>query len=181
MEKHRDRPFFIGAGFYRPHCPFIAPTQVLRHVSARQDSRPRSGGSAHRRAGPGVLHQPANWDVSAEGQRESIRAYYASITFLDTQVGRLLDALDRLGLTERTIIVFISDHGYHLGEGGQWMKQTLFERSARAPLIVAGSASRQRAVLRREPWSSSTCIRRWRNWPAYRHRPVSKDARSCRS
>jgi uncharacterized sulfatase len=76
--------------------------------------------------------------VTDQGQRESIQAYYASISFLDANVGRLLDALDRLGLTDNTIVVFVSDHGYQLGELGQWMKQTLFERSARAPLIVAG-------------------------------------------
>lgn len=72
------------------------------------------------------------------GQRESIRAYYASISFLDANVGRVLDALDRLRLADSTIVIFVSDHGYQLGERGQWMKQTLFERSARAPLIVAG-------------------------------------------
>ncbi len=81
---------------------------------------------------------PPNWDVGETGQRENIRAYYASITFLDANIGRLLDALDRLKLADNTIIVFMSDHGYHLGERGQWMKQTLFERSARAPLMIAG-------------------------------------------
>jgi len=71
--------------------------------------------------------------------RETIQAYYASISFLDANVGRVLDALDRLGLSENTIVVFISDHGYLLGERGQWMKQMLFERSARAPVIIAGA------------------------------------------
>jgi iduronate 2-sulfatase len=141
MEKHRDRPFFIGAGFYRPHCPFIAPRKYFDMYPLDKIPAPPFGREALTGApAPAFFTNPANWDVSADGQRESIRAYYASITFLDAQVGRLLDALDRLGLTERTIIVFISDHGYHLGEGGQWMKQTLFERSARAPLIVAGPA-----------------------------------------
>ena len=67
--------------------------------------------------------------MTPDGVREAIRAYYASISFLDANVGRVLDALDRLGLADNTIVVFMSDHGYHLGEHGQWMKQTLFERA----------------------------------------------------
>jgi uncharacterized sulfatase len=93
---------------------------------------------------------PAHWGVDTEGQRDTIRAYYASITFLDANVGRVLDALDRLKLTDNTIVVFISDHGYHLGERGQWMKQSLFERSARAPLMMSGPGvtARNRATSR---------------------------------
>jgi len=73
-----------------------------------------------------------------------MRAYYATILFLDAQVGRLLAALKRLGEEERTTIVFWSDHGYGLGEHGQWMKQTLFEYAARSPLLMCGAGVRAR-------------------------------------
>ncbi len=82
---------------------------------------------------------PPHWGLGEQQQREVIQSYYASIAFLDANVGRILDALDRLELADRTIVVFVSDHGYHLGDRGQWMEQTLFERSARAPLIMAGA------------------------------------------
>lgn len=151
LEKHKDRPFFIGAGFYRPHCPFIAPQKYfdlypldrIRAPSLMLESSARTPAAAW-------FTTPPNWDVTEQGQRESIRAYYASITFLDANVGRVLDALDRLNLADNTIIVFVSDHGYHLGERGQWMKQTLFERSARAPLMMAGPgvAARGRSTSR---------------------------------
>jgi uncharacterized sulfatase len=137
LEKNKDRPFFIGAGFYRPHCPFIAPRKYFDLYPL--DTIPAPAASPESRAPPAAWFTiPPHWGVSEQGQRESIRAYYASITFLDANVGRILDALDRLRLTDNTIVVFLSDHGYQLGEQGQWMKQTLFERSARAPMIVAG-------------------------------------------
>jgi hypothetical protein len=80
-----------------------------------------------------------SWNVPESEQREVVRAYYASISFMDAQVGRILAALDRLGLTQNTIVVFLSDHGYHLGDhGGLWMKQTVFERATRTPLMMAG-------------------------------------------
>jgi uncharacterized sulfatase len=76
--------------------------------------------------------------MNEQQRREAMRAYYASIAFMDAQVGKLLEALERLGQLEHTIIVFWSDHGYQLGEHGQWMKQTLFEASARVPLLICG-------------------------------------------
>ena len=137
IEKYKDRPFFLGAGFYRPHCPFIAPARYF-------DMYPLDGIRGPAASDTSAVPEaawfttPPHWGISEQAQRESIRAYYASISFLDANVGRVLDALDRLGLAQNTIVVFMSDHGYHLGEHGQWMKQTLFEQSARAPLIIAG-------------------------------------------
>jgi len=139
LEKNKDRPFFIGAGFYRPHCPFIAPRKYFDLYPIDRIPAPASSPDTLAQVPPAAwFTTPPNWGVSELGQRESIRAYYASISFLDANVGRLLDALDRLRLADNTIVVFISDHGYQLGERGQWMKQTLFERSARAPLMIAG-------------------------------------------
>jgi iduronate 2-sulfatase len=137
LEKNKDRPFFIGAGFYRPHCPFIAPRKYFDLYPL--DQIQAAGSSKASNVPPAAFFtNPPNWDVDEKGQREAIRAYFASITFLDANVGRLLDALERLQLVDNTIVVFVSDHGYLLGERGQWMKQMLFDRSARAPLIVAG-------------------------------------------
>jgi uncharacterized sulfatase len=139
IEKHKERPFFIGAGFYRPHCPFIAPRKYFDLYPIDRIPAPASSPDSAALVPPAAwFTKPPHWGVDERGQREVIRAYYASISFLDANVGRVLDALDRLRLADNTIVVFVSDHGYHLGEQGQWMKQTLFERSARAPLIVAG-------------------------------------------
>jgi uncharacterized sulfatase len=137
IEKFKDRPFFIGAGFYRPHCPFIAPAKYFDLYPLEAiHAAPTTDTAAVPPAA--WFTTPPHWGIREQAQRETIRAYYASISFLDANVGRLLDAVDRLGLANNTIVIFISDHGYHLGEHGQWMKQTLFEQSARAPLIIAG-------------------------------------------
>jgi len=138
LEKNKDRPFFIGAGFYRPHCPFIAPQKYFDLYPLDRIPAPRPPDPTASVPEPAWFTRPPNWGIDETAQRQAIRAYYASISFLDANVGRVLDALDRLQLTDQTIVVFASDHGYHLGERGQWMKQTLFERSARTPLIVAG-------------------------------------------
>jgi iduronate 2-sulfatase len=139
LERNKDRPFFIAAGFYRPHCPYIAPQKYFDMYPLDQIEVPRASPEALAQYPTAAFFtQPPNWGLTEQQEREAIRAYYASISFMDANVGRLLDALDRLALTDNTVVVFMSDHGYSLGEHGQWMKQTLFEESARSPLILAG-------------------------------------------
>lgn len=138
--KRRDRPFFLAVGFYRPHTPYVAPKKyfepypldqmpVVQGWQEDQQDIPKLGLGSHKKD-----HELLTDDL----RRQAIQAYYASISFMDAQVGRLLDSLDRLGLADNTIVVFTSDHGYHMGEHGLWQKMSLFEESARVPLIIAG-------------------------------------------
>ena len=143
LEANRDRPFFVAAGFYRPHCPFIAPQKYFDMYPLARIKVPQvSPNALAQHPDAAFFTRPPNWGLTGQQEREVIRAYYASTSFMDANVGRLLDALDRLKLTDNTIVVFMSDHGYSLGERGQWMKQMLFERSARSPLILAGPGVR---------------------------------------
>jgi len=140
MEEHRDKPFFIAAGFYRPHCPYIAPKKYFELYPQTSVRMPQI--SLDERAdGPAPAFastMPWPWfGVTREQGDEALRAYWAAISFVDAQVGRLLDTLDRLKLADNTIVVFWSDHGYHIGEHGLWMKMSVFENAARVPLIIA--------------------------------------------
>jgi uncharacterized sulfatase len=138
MEDSKDKPFFIAAGFYRPHCPFVAPKKYFDMYPLDKITLPKEPPD-HLKNVPEAAFwtKPMYWGLNEQQRREAIQAYYASITFMDAQVGRLLDALERLKLADNTIIVFWSDHGYMLTEHGQWMKQNLWEESARVPLIIA--------------------------------------------
>jgi iduronate 2-sulfatase len=137
IEENKGRPFFIAAGFYRPHCPYIAPQKYF-DLYPSLDRVPTGEYSELLLKQSPTASRGTSWEVADKEQRDAIRAYYAAISFMDAQVGRLLDALDRLKLRQNTIVVFLSDHGYHLGDhGGLWMKQSLFERSTRTPLMIA--------------------------------------------
>jgi uncharacterized sulfatase len=138
MEEDRGKPFFLAVGFFRPHCPFVAPKKYFDLYPIEKVSLPKQSGTDWIDK-PEVAKWtiPLNWGLDEIKLRESLRAYYASISFMDAQVGRLLHAVDRLKLTDNTIVVFWSDHGYNVGQHGQWMKQSLFEHSARVPLIIS--------------------------------------------
>ncbi len=140
LEKHRNEPFFIAAGFYKPHCPWITPKKYFDLYPLDRISIPKLTPETTNAYPPLALASTRPWPyngVTPDQARECKRAYYAAISFVDAQIGRLLDAVDRLGLRDRTIIVFWSDNGYHLGEHGLWFKQSCFEESARVPVIVA--------------------------------------------
>jgi len=135
----RDAPFFLAVGFVRPHVPLIAPARhfarypwervVLPYVPDDDlDDVP-----APARANSNAIR----FGMTSTQQRQVIAAYHASISFMDEQLGRLLDALDRLGLRQNTIVVFLSDHGYNLGEHTSWQKQNLWEEAVRVPLVIS--------------------------------------------
>jgi uncharacterized sulfatase len=139
LEQHKDKPFFIAAGFYKPHTPYVAPQKYFDLYPLDKVQLPPVPPDTPKLVPQPALASTTPWPyfgVTVEQARECKRAYYAAISFVDAQIGRLLDAVDRLKLWDNTVVVFWSDHGYHLGEHGLWMKQSLFEESARVPLVI---------------------------------------------
>ena len=138
LETHRDQSFFIAAGFYRPHVPDIATQKYFDLYPLDQIALPVQPVGHETNVPPIAFStKPPNYGLDELKLRQFKRAYFASISFVDAQVGKVLDALDRLGLTDKTIVVFWGDHGWCLGEHGQWQKTLLFEESARVPFIIA--------------------------------------------
>jgi len=136
--KKKDRPFFLAVGFFRPHTPYVAPSKYFDLYPEKE--MPLVTGVKEDQAdipAPALgSHKKEQEKLTDDLRRQTMQAYYASITFMDAQVGRVVDALDRLGLADNTVIVFTSDHGYHMGEHGLWQKMSLFEESARVPLLI---------------------------------------------
>ena len=135
--KKTGRPFFLGVGFYRPHVPLIAPGKYFDlHPQEAIDPPMERPGDVDDIPPMALASKIETMEISRERRQEIIQAYYASIAFADAQVGRVLDALERLGLANDTVVVLISDHGYLLGEHGLWHKNRLFEPAVRIPMAI---------------------------------------------
>lgn len=142
LERPQNKPFFLAAGIYRPHLPWYVPRKYFELYPLDEINLPEvkeddldDVPEAGRKMAQARL---ADFElVKKSGKyREAVRAYLASISFADAQVGHLLDALDSSPQRENTIIVAWSDHGWHLGEKGAWHKRTLWQRATHVPFFI---------------------------------------------
>ncbi|MBL9090890.1 MAG: sulfatase [Planctomycetaceae bacterium] len=139
LEQHADEPFFLAVGFVRPHVPFVAPRNYFEpflpydklplppKIPDDWDDIPKAGIN---------YKTSVNMKMDVRRQKKAIGGYYAAVAYLDAQVGKVLAALERSGQADNTIVIFTSDHGYHLGEHDFWAKVSLRDESAGVPLIV---------------------------------------------
>jgi iduronate 2-sulfatase len=141
----KDRPFFLAVGFWRPHLPFVAPKRYWDLYNPHDLPMPTSWFPPEK-CPPIALHdsrEMKGYDgvpklpLTPKSTRHLRHGYYASISFMDRQIGMVLDALDQNGLRDNTIVIFISDHGFHLAEHGLWCKTSCFEFDARVPMIIS--------------------------------------------
>ena len=140
IHQHKDEPFWLGVGFVRPHVPFVAPKSYYapflpydkmvlpEKIAGDWDDIPKAG----------INYKTSlNMKMDIRRQKKAVGGYYASVAFMDAQVGKVLDALEEAGLRDKTIVIFTSDHGYHLGEHDFWAKVSLRDESAAVPLIIS--------------------------------------------
>ncbi|MEQ1859683.1 MAG: sulfatase [Chthoniobacteraceae bacterium] len=139
IQKHSAKPFFLAVGFVRPHVPFVAPRSYYEpflpyeklslpsKIPGDWDDIPKAGIN---------YKTSVNMRMDERRQKKAVGGYYASVAFLDAQVGKVLDALEKSGQADNTIVIFTSDHGYHLGEHDFWAKVSLRDESAMVPLII---------------------------------------------
>lgn len=140
INKHKNEPFWLGVGFVRPHVPFVAPANYFPAFKPYEklelpQKLPNDWDDIPE---PGINYKTSiNMQMDIRKQKKAVGGYYASVAYMDAQVGKVLDALDEAGLADKTIIVFTSDHGYHLGEHDFWAKVSLLDESSGVPLIIS--------------------------------------------
>jgi choline-sulfatase len=136
----KEQPLFLNVSFTQPHDPYCAPKRYLDMYRDVEIPMPKPHGDIRKLSSTyewlRIVHGLDRETPTPEKVREARRSYLAACTWLDEKIGRILDELERLGLTQDTMVVFASDHGDMLGEKGQWFKRTYLEWSARVPLIV---------------------------------------------
>jgi arylsulfatase A-like enzyme len=139
LKQHRNEPFFLALGFVRPHVPLVAPEKYFRAYPEEEMILAEVPNNDLEDVGKATSRYKTT--ASLKIRKEDIpgihSAYYAAVSHMDAQVGRVLKVLDELDLREDTVVVFSSDHGYHLGEHHKWQKQHLFEQTARVPFIIS--------------------------------------------
>ncbi|TLD68189.1 sulfatase [Phragmitibacter flavus] len=161
VAKEPGQPVFLAAGFARPHLPFTAPKKYWEMFDPQSFELPRrrqapDGAPAYAGKTLGELNNydpvPQHPPLSEAMRRRLMQGYYAGVSYVDAQVGKILDELDRLGLADKTVIVLWGDHGWHLGDLGMWTKHTNYEQANRIPLVMVapgvmakGSVTRQLA------------------------------------
>ncbi|WP_417739464.1 sulfatase-like hydrolase/transferase [Rosistilla oblonga] len=140
LSRVRDQPFFLAVGFVRPHVPLVAPKKYFDQYKRDEMLAPvvpQHDLDDVPRIIRGYKRNSTTYGVTPELHKGLLQAYYASVSYMDAQVGRVLDALEEQGLAENTIVVFTSDHGYLLGHHNKYQKQHLFEEATRVPFIIS--------------------------------------------
>ena len=147
----KKQPFFLAIGFKKPHLPFVAPKRYW-DIFNRETIELAPYQKAPKGAPSYALHDsselrsyngvPVQGPIDADTQRELIHGYYACVAYIDAQIGKILDQLERLGLAENTIIALWGDHGWHLGDHGLWCKHTNYEQATRVPLIISAPGNK---------------------------------------
>ena len=140
IKDHKDEPFWLGVGFVRPHVPFVAPRSYYPPFKPydKMTLPEKIEGDWDDIPEPGINYKTSvNMQMDIRRQKKAVGGYYASVAYMDAQVGKVLDALEAEGLDDKTIVVFTSDHGYHLGEHDFWAKVSLLDESSGVPLIIS--------------------------------------------
>lgn len=139
IEQHKDKPFWLGVGFVRPHVPFVSPRKYHKpflpydsmvlpeKIDGDWDDIPKAGIN---------YKTSVNMKMDVRRQKKAVGGYYASVAYMDAQVGVVMDALQKSGVADKTIVIFTSDHGFHLGEHDFWAKVSLRDESSQVPLII---------------------------------------------
>lgn len=139
IHQHADEAFFLAVGFVRPHVPFVAPQDYFEPFQPYENLPlpPKIPGDWDDIPRAGINYKTsANMKMDIRRQKKAVGGYYASVAYMDAQVGKVLDALEKSGHADNTIVIFTSDHGYHLGEHDFWAKVSLRDESAMVPLII---------------------------------------------
>ena len=139
-QKGSKKPFWLGVGFVRPHVPFVAPRKYYPPFLpySKMVLPEKRDGDWDDIPKAGINYKTStNMKMDVRRQKKAVGGYYASVAFMDAQVGKVMGALKEAGLEDNTIVIFTSDHGYHLGEHDFWAKVSLRDESAGVPLIIS--------------------------------------------